>query len=36
LSDNERTALIARLDSKPTKTDWALWNRDLDIRLARR
>jgi hypothetical protein len=34
LSPTERTALIARLDSNPTKTDWAAWERDLDARLA--
>jgi len=36
LSATERAALITRLDSKPTKTDWALWDRDLDARLSLR
>jgi hypothetical protein len=34
LSAAERTALIARLDSKPTKADWDLWGTDLEARLA--
>jgi len=34
LSAAERTALIARLDTKPTRTDWDLWNRDLEARLG--
>src|SRR5215469_2572855 len=32
LSDAERAALITRLDTKPTKADWELWQRDLDAR----
>jgi hypothetical protein len=34
LSPAERAALIGRLDTKPTKEDWALWSRDLDARLT--
>ena len=34
LSDAERAALIARLDTKPTRADWDLWNRDLEARLG--
>jgi len=34
LSAEERAALIARLDSNPTKADWELWSRDLDARLS--
>ena len=34
LSIAERTALIARLDTKPTSADWALWNRDLEARIS--
>ena len=34
LSPDERTALIARLDSAPTKADWDLWDRDLDVRIG--
>ena len=34
LSATERAALVARLDSKPTKADWALWHRDLEARIA--
>ena len=30
----ERAALIVRLDTNPTKTDWALWSRDLEARLT--
>ena len=26
--------LGTRLDSKPTKTDWNLWSRDLDARIG--
>jgi hypothetical protein len=33
LSPPERAALIARLDAKPTKADWALYERDLEARL---
>jgi hypothetical protein len=33
LSETERAALIAKLDSKPTNADWALWKRDLDARI---
>jgi hypothetical protein len=35
LSDDERAALIARLDTNPTKADWALWERELEARLSR-
>ena len=34
LSDAEGAALVVRLDSNPTKADWALWSRDLDARLT--
>ena len=34
LSDAERAALITRLDSSPTKADWALYDRELEARLA--
>jgi|SRR5215467_9010710 len=34
MSSEERAALIARLDSNPTKADWELWSRDLDARLT--
>ena len=30
LSDTERAALIARLDTRPTKADWVAWDRELD------
>ena len=33
LSDTECAALITRLDSNPTKADWAAWERDLEARL---
>jgi hypothetical protein len=33
LPDTVRAALVARLNSKPTKADWALWQNDLDRRL---
>jgi len=33
LSTAERAALIARLDSNPTKADWALYSRALDAML---
>ena len=33
LSNAKRTALIARLDSAPTKADWAAYRHDLDARL---
>jgi hypothetical protein len=33
LSDTERAALVARLDSAPTKTDWEIWKRDIDARI---
>jgi hypothetical protein len=33
LSPPERATLIARLDTKPTKADWALFERDLEARL---
>jgi hypothetical protein len=35
LSPTERAALVARLDTNPTKADWALYNRDLGIRIDR-
>jgi len=34
LSSEERAALITRLDSNPTKTDWSLYDRYLDARIA--
>jgi len=34
LSDTERSALITRLDTKPTSEDWAAWSRDLEARLT--
>ena len=34
LSNVERAALIARLDTKPTKADWTAYERDLEARLA--
>jgi hypothetical protein len=34
LSTTERAALISRLDTKPTRVDWAAWERDLEARLA--
>jgi hypothetical protein len=34
LTPAERAALIVRLDTNPTKTDWALWSRDLEARLT--
>jgi hypothetical protein len=34
LSAAERAALVARLDSNPTKADWALYDRHLDALLA--
>jgi hypothetical protein len=34
LTPAERAALAARLDTNPTKADWDLWSRDLDVRLA--
>ena len=34
LSATERAALVARLDEKPTRADWALWRRDLEVRLS--
>jgi hypothetical protein len=33
LSHAERAALVARLDTSPTKADWQLWQRDLDARI---
>jgi hypothetical protein len=36
LSDAERAALLARLDTKPTAADWDLYNRDLVARIALR
>ena len=34
LSPTEHAALIARLDSNPTKADWAAYERDLDAMLT--
>jgi len=34
LSTIERAALVARLDTRPSKADWDLWNRDLEARIA--
>jgi hypothetical protein len=34
LSDAERAALVARLDTSPTKPDWAAWERDFEARLG--
>jgi hypothetical protein len=34
LSSEERAALITRLDSNPTKADWAVYSRDLDARIG--
>jgi hypothetical protein len=34
LTATERAALIARLDTSPTKADWAAWERDLEARLG--
>ena len=34
LSATERAALVARLDSKPTRADWAAWERDLEARIG--
>ena len=33
LTPAERAALVARLDSNPTKADWALWSCELDALL---
>jgi hypothetical protein len=33
LSVAERAALVERLDTKPTKADWALWSSDLEVRI---
>jgi helix-turn-helix protein len=33
LSDGERAALLARLDNRPTKAEWALYDRDLAARI---
>jgi hypothetical protein len=33
LSDGEQAALSARLNSKPLKADWALYDRDLATRI---
>jgi hypothetical protein len=33
LSAAERAALVERLDTKPTKADWALWSSDLEVRI---
>jgi hypothetical protein len=35
LSAAERAALIARLDTKPSKADWALYNHELEAMLLR-
>ena len=34
MSDAERAALVARLDTKPTSADWNCYNRDLALRVA--
>ena len=34
LSDAERAALITRLDTRPTRDDWAAWSRDLEARIT--
>jgi hypothetical protein len=34
LSAAERAALVERLDTKPTKADWALWSSDLEARIT--
>jgi hypothetical protein len=34
LSADERAALLVRLDSKPTKTDRAFYDRDVAARIA--
>ena len=34
LTATERAALIARLDTSPTKADWVAWERDLEARLG--
>jgi hypothetical protein len=36
LSPEERAALIARLDTHPTKADWALYDRELEAMLPKR
>ena len=33
LSNTERAALVARLDTAPTKADWALYSRVLEVML---
>jgi hypothetical protein len=35
LSAEERAALIARLDTHPTKADWALYDRELKALLPK-
>ena len=34
LSPAERAALIARLDTRPTKADWLAWEQELEARLT--
>ena len=34
LTPAEHAALLARLDTKPTKADWALYGRQLEVMLA--
>jgi hypothetical protein len=34
LSPAERAALVERLDSRPTRVDWAAWECDLEARIA--
>ena len=34
LSDADRAALITRLDTNPTKADWAAYGRELEARIA--
>jgi hypothetical protein len=34
LSNTERAALIARLDTGSTRTDWDLYERDLEARIS--
>jgi hypothetical protein len=30
----QRAALIARLDTKPTRADWELWEGEIEARLV--
>jgi hypothetical protein len=34
LSNTERAALLGRLATRSAKTDWAAYERDLDIRIG--